>query len=94
MVVSILYSWSCVEVGLPLLLCHDEEEASGCWEGLGGGQEPTPPPSDQMKNYQCIESQQNQIKYPLPPFATHILNRLDVRIHLEASKIYHTYTKN
>ena len=29
-----------------------------------------------------------------PPFATHILNRLDVRIHLEASKIYHTYTKN
>ena len=25
---------------------------------------------------------------------THILNRLDVRIHLEASKIYHTYTKN
>jgi len=30
----------------------------------------------------------------LPPFATHILNRLDVRIHLEASKIYHTYTKH
>ena len=27
-------------------------------------------------------------------FFTHILNRLDVRIHLEASKIYHTYTKN
>ena len=33
------------------------------------------------------------LKYPLPPFATHILNRLDVRIHLEASKIYHTYKK-
>ena len=30
---------------------------------------------------------------PQPPFATHILNRLDVRIHQEASKIYHTYKK-
>ena len=31
----------------------------------------------------------------LPPFATHILNCLDMRIHQEvASKIYHTYTKN
>ena len=34
------------------------------------------------------------LKHPLPPFATHILNRLDVSFHLEASKIYHTYTKN
>ena len=33
------------------------------------------------------------LKYPLPPFATHILNRLDVRIHLEAFKIYHTNKK-
>ena len=31
---------------------------------------------------------------PLPPFATNILNRLDIRIHQEASKIYHTYTEN
>ena len=34
------------------------------------------------------------LKYPLPPFATHILIRLDMRIHQEASKIYHTFTKS
>ena len=28
------------------------------------------------------------LKHPLPPFAIHILNRLDMRIHQVASKIY------
>ena len=32
------------------------------------------------------------LKHPLPPVTTHILNCLDMRIHQEASKIYHTYT--
>ena len=32
--------------------------------------------------------------FPLPPFAIHILNRLDMRIYQEASKLYHTYTNN
>ena len=29
----------------------------------------------------------------LPPFAIHILNRLDMRIHQVVPKIYHTYLK-
>ena len=33
------------------------------------------------------------IKQPLPSFDTHILNRLDMRIHQVASKMYHTYKK-
>ena len=33
------------------------------------------------------------ISYSLHPFAIHILNRLDMRIHQVAPKIYHTYSK-
>ena len=29
------------------------------------------------------------LKHPLPPFAIHILNRLDMRIHHIPYKIYH-----
>ena len=31
--------------------------------------------------------------YYLPPFAIHILNRLDMSFHQVAPKIYHTYSK-
>ena len=40
-----------------------------------------------------IERPQLGLKDSLPPFAIHILNRLDIRIHQVAPKIYHTYSK-
>ena len=56
------------------------------------------PPYEKLKSLKSgfIENsnfENNRDPCPPPPFATHILNRLDVRIHLEASKVYHTYTK-